>query len=247
MRFNYLIFTLGLLGLISCKKAEDRSCFKRIGEQTEIRVDLPDFYKLYLKSKLKYTLIQDDSNYMLVKGGKNLVNFVKWRKSEVDYLEINNSNKCAFLRKQSDVIEAEIHFKNIIDLRYEGSEELNTPDTLNFDYLRFVVLDASGTLNMTLKADSLTGDVSHGWGNYNFKGLVKKAYLGLRSNGYADVSDLKVTEVLEIKNESVGDIHINADQVPLQGMISGSGNIYYTGIPSSINIECFSSGKLIKL
>lgn len=231
---------------VSCKKQEDRRCFKTLGEESQISFSLPDPGRLNLKSGLRFLLVQDDSNYAIVRGGKNIIGQVKWQKAENGYLEIFTEDKCRFLRDQNELPSVEIHLKDVWDLRYEGSDVLETQDTLHLDFLDFVILDACGTMNLTLNIDTLSGTVAYGWGDYKLRGQANRVSLGIRSNGYCDLRDFRVKQLYEVKQQSVGDMHIFVDQVPLSGYITGSGNIYYSGIPSSINITSYSEGQIIK-
>lgn len=230
----------------ACKKPEDRRCWKASGENATLRVPIDDFSYLNLKKKLHYSLIQDDSTYLVINGGKNLLKFVNWGMNSDGFMVISNTNKCNFLRDGEKPLHVEIHFKTLSKLNYEGSESLNTPDTLKLTEFDLTVLDACGTVNMTVLADQISADVAHGWGDYNLQGITKKARFSIRSNGYANVEKLRVLEELTIQADSPGDLYINADQVALLGYISGSGNVYYTGTPQSIDLDYFSSGKLIK-
>lgn len=231
--------------LISCKKSEDRTCYKSLGEKATKIVLLDDFTKMKLKSKMKFVLVQDDSNYLKIVGGKNVINFIKHYYSEEGYLEIYNENKCNFLRNLKEIITVEIHFKTINELFYEGSETLICPDTIQLSFLHFVVLDACGTFNLKIKADYLNGNVSHGMGDYNIEGEVINSTMSIRSNGYCNIEKLKVEQNLGLINESEGNMYVNANNNNISGYISGGGNIYYKGIPLTLEIKLFGTGKFI--
>lgn len=239
------IFFISLFLIFSCKKAEKRSCFKSAGQDVNKIIELQDFQKLKLKKKLKYILVQNDSTYLKILGGKNLVNFVHWKISDDGFLEIFNDNKCNFLRDQKNVITVEINFKNLNEIMFEGSETLECKDTLELNTLRFVVLDACGTFNLKLKANFVDGHVSYGWGDYSICGIVQSAILGIKSNGYCHLENLKVLDQYELFNESFGDMHIHATNSKLSGYIAGQGNIFYKGTPLSNKINIYGKGKLI--
>ncbi len=95
-----LIVLLILTLLFSCKKAEDRSCFKKEGANISKSILLEHYEKIYLKEHLTYVLVQDTIEKIIINGGENLVNFVE---SSVDNktLSIQNKNRCNFLRYNS--------------------------------------------------------------------------------------------------------------------------------------------------
>lgn len=240
-----ILFLTLFFGLFACKKAEERSCFKSSGEKTSLHVSLPDFDKLVLNKKLDYTLVQDDSTYLEISGGKNLLNFVEWKETEAGKIEISNSNKCNFLRDLSAKISVEVHFKNLSEIRFMGSEMLRNKDSLKFDNLYLLVVDCSGSVDITVDAKFLKCEVSDGYGDYTLHGKIENADFGLRANGYANCQDVQISSSLKVVNKSVGDIYVNANNCNLSGYIAGSGNVYYKGNPITKQIELLNSGKLI--
>ena len=104
-----------ILLVLGCDKPEDRSCLKSIGDQSTKEVILADFDKLHLGPHLRYVLVQDTVNKVVLSGGANLLNFVT---SEItdNKLTIENENDCNFLRSYDEIIVAEVHLKNIINI-----------------------------------------------------------------------------------------------------------------------------------
>lgn len=239
-----LFFSL-ILGIFACKKADERSCFKSSGEKSSIVVSLPDFDKLVLNKKLDYILVQDDSTYLEISGGKNLLNFVEWKETETGKIEISNTNKCNFLRDLSSKISVEVHFKNLSEIRFLGSEMLRNTDSLKFDDLYLLIVDCAGSVDLTVDAKKLKCEVSDGYGDYTLHGKIENADFGLRASGFANCDDVHISSSLKVINKSSGNIYVNANNCNLSGYISGTGNVYYKGSPISKQIEVFNSGKLI--
>jgi hypothetical protein len=237
---------LALLLIFGCKKAEDRACYKSRGETATRIVPLEDFMKLKLKKKIKYTLVQNDSSYLKITGGKNLINFINYSYSEDGFLEVFNENKCNFLRNQKDLVEVEIHFKNLDEIFYEGSELLECKDTLNLSALYFVVLDACGTFNLKINADYLSGNISHGNGDYIVSGRAINAGMTIKSNGFCNIENFKVSNDLNLINESEGDMYCTVSGSKVKGYIAGGGNIFYSGVPISSEIKLFGTGKFLE-
>lgn len=244
LSMRVLLFVSIISLFFSCKKAENRSCYKSSGEHASLIIALPDFNQLTLLKKLDYTLIQDSLNYLKVIGGKNLLNFIEFEEIEKGHIQISNKNKCNFLRDLSSSIMVEIHYKKIDNLRYEGSGKLTNRDTLNFTNFNFLIVDCSGSVYLNLKANTLKAEIAEGFGDFTLCGTADYANLIVRSNGYGHAENLQATTIAVI-NKSPGDLYINADNSTLTGYVAGSGNIYYKGIPSMKNVEEISSGRLI--
>ena len=242
---KYILFISLLIFVFACKKAEDRSCWKSSGEKSEISVDLPEFSKLRLLKNIEFNLVQDDSTYMLISGGKNLLNFIQFRESEVGEIEISNANNCNFLRDLSSKIHVEVHFKDLTDITFIGSEKLTNTDTLNFQNLYVLLNECSGTVDLTLKANYLNCENSEGYSNYIFRGKATSARFEIRANAYADCSEFLVQANLSVFNKSVGDIYVNATNTILDGYISGNGNIYYKGTPLQNTLKSYAKGSVI--
>lgn len=240
-----LVITLLVFAAASCKKADERSCFKSSGEKTSVELPLPDFDRLLLNKRLKYVLVQDDSCFLRISGGKNLLGFIRWEEIESGKISIFNQNKCHFLRDLSAVCTVEIHFKNLVDISYEGSETLTNTDTLEFDMFNLLVLNCAGSVDLTLKANYISADIAESYGSYTLHGSALDASISARNNGYCNTQDLLIGNKLYAVNKSAGDMRINASGCFLEGFIGGNGNIYYKGEPMSSQMEYFSSGKLI--
>lgn len=246
MKNVILIFLLTSLILGSCKKAENRSCFKSIGKVAEKTIELPAFDKLFLKEHIEYILIQDSTDKLVIKGGENLVNFIHWSIDDDQVLFIENNNKCNFLRKLNQVITCEIHFTNISNVQFEGTEPMKSLDTLNVPYFVLMIRDGAGSVNLKVNSLIINADISHGWGDYTLSGKTDFARIAARSNGFCDVKDLKIKDSVYVSSETVGKIKVAAEGIPLRGEIKSFGDIWYYGTPSFISVKEISTGRLLQ-
>ena len=240
----YFFWIFLLLG--SCKKAENRSCFKSIGKATEKTIELTSFDKLFLKEHIEYILIQDSTDKLVITGGKNLVNFIHWSIDDNQVLYLENDNKCNFLRKLDQIITCEIHFTSLYNIQFEGTEAMKSIDTLISPYFTLLIRDGAGSVNLTLKSIAINADISHGWGDYTLSGKTDFARIAARSNGFCDVQNLKIKDSVFVSSESVGKIKVSANGIPLRGEIKSFGDIWYYGTPTVISVKESSTGKLIK-
>jgi hypothetical protein len=242
--FQLLFFIL--LIIFSCKKPENRSCLKSSGEiKSEIR-HLGAFLRIRLFENLNYELIKDSVEYVELIGGKNLLNFIQTEvKNEV--LTIQDQNTCSFLRSLKTKVLVRIHFRELDNIYYQGSENLRTLDTLQTKYMTYAQKSGGGTANLIFNVKYLLVFHSGGVGNFNFSGKCDALNIELEGNGYCDVRGLVVRDSIAFTHNSFGDMKLSADTIPLRGVIKNSGNVYCKGIPSLVNVSELFTGKLVYL
>lgn len=239
-----LLFALGILLIFSaCKKPEDRKCFKKSGMYEEIAIHLGDFDRLALKEHIRYTLIQDSTDQIVIKGGSNLINFINVV-PENGLVSISNKNKCNYLRKY-EVVDVEIHFTKLINILFEGTEDLNTIDTLKTDYLSLTLRDGGGSMKMCIHAHDVNVINTHGWADLSLTGVTNTTRLVLMGDGSFNTIGLKTMDSLSILSASSTIQRISADGIPLKAQIDGIGNIEYYGNPSVLFFSKYGKGDLI--
>jgi hypothetical protein len=240
--FNLLILiTLAY----SCKKPDQRACFKKSGELSIRTYDFGSFSQLHLKEHLSYKLIQDSTNKVLVRGGNNLLNFVEVR-GELGLLTIENKNRCNYLRS-FEIPEVEIHYTKLINILFEGTERLYNEDTLITDYLTLTLRDGAGHMELNVQAIDVNAINTHGWGRLTLKGETQTLRGNLMGDGKFDFSQVTVSNQVKLITSSSIDQRVNAAGVPLNVELNGIGNVYYYGLPSLINNVQYGSGKLINV
>lgn len=241
---NLIVVAILFFLIFSCKKPENRKCWKFAGDKTELIHYTGSFGQLYLTEHISYVLVQDSVEYLKVIGGENMVNLVHFNVSD-DKLSIENKNKCGFLRKYSkSKITVEIHFKNLYNIDYRGSEPLTNKDTLKIDYLTLLVMDGSSSANLTVNSLIVRGVVAHGFGDFTLSGKTNYLELDVRSNGYCDTRNLIVKDSVTAVSRTVVDIKLNANNCKLKAETEMAGNIYYTGLPTAIKILKYGTGNV---
>jgi len=241
---SFFVVCVLLVLAAACKKPENRRCWKTAGEETELTIAIEPFNKLFLKEHVEFVLVQDTVEKVVLTGGKNLLNFISISVAD-QTLEIGNDNKCPFFRSYDKKVKAEIHFKSIENIHYEGSESLTNKGKLNFSWLTVLIRDGAGPVNLNFDALVVIATISHGWGDFTFTGNVNYANLNVWSNGFCNTYGLNVKDSITVVSSTQGPVHINADQVKLKAETNGSGNIYYRGVPSSMSFNKYGLGELI--
>jgi hypothetical protein len=245
MRSKLLFLSL-LLFLASCKKAENRTCFKSIGDQTTKEILLGNFEKLDLREHIEFVIIQDSLNKIVLKGGENLLNLIDAEISD-GVLTIENKNRCGFLRNAKKVVVAEIHCTKLINIRFIGTEPLTCQGTIFTDYFTFYSRDGAGDVHLNLNAVYIDAEANHGWCNFTLTGTANAARICAKSNSYCDVTGLTITDSIFVASESVADIKINANNIFIHGYITESGNIRYKGIPLGQDVQLNGTGNVWSL
>lgn len=237
-------FLLILVVCFSCKKAENRSCFKSNGEEKTLEIAVGVFSRLQLNSQLNYVLIQDSLDKLVIRGGENVINWVEWKNTD-GLLELSNKNKCKFLRDGKKVITVEIHCTNVSNIRYEGTENLTNKGLFVSDYFVLLIRDGAGPVNLNLKSIVINADVSHGWGDYTLSGTTQVASISTRSNGFCNTYGLIVTDSIYVSSDTSADMKINANGLNLYGFLKGNGSVFYKGIPLSVQINDVGNGSVL--
>ncbi|MNU60193.1 hypothetical protein D3C71_493780 [compost metagenome] len=241
---NSLFFLLSMLVVFSCKKPENRTCFKKTGTETTKEIALEDFNRLDLREHVRYVIIQDSLNKVVLKGGKNLLNLIEVTVSGGS-LMIENKNRCGFLRDAKKVIVAEIHCTELINIRFVGTESLTCQGVINTDYFTFYSRDGAGDVNLNVNAIVIDAEANHGWCNFTLSGTAQFARICAKSNSYCDVSGLHVSDSIYVASETVGDMKINADNLIIRGYITESGNILYKGTPLGVDVLLNGTGRVM--
>lgn len=240
--FNLMI----LIALaFSCRKPEERACFKKSGEMAIKVYEFGAFNQLHLNEHLTYKLIQDSTNKVLVRGGNNLLNFVDVM-AENGVLTVENKNRCNYLRSY-EIPEVEIHYTKLINILFEGTEHLYNEDTLITDYLTLTLRDGAGHMNLNVKAMDINAINTNGWGSLTLRGKTQSLRGNLMGDGTFDFSQLSATNQVMLITSSSIDQLVNAEGVPLSVELNGIGNVYYYGTPSVINKVQYGTGQLIKM
>ena len=240
-----LILVLATFLLIGCKKKEDKSCLKSTGAMTSKEVVLDQFDKLFMGPHLKYELVQDTVNKVVLKGGEYLLNGISLQVDNDDRLVITNENKCSFLRPYDEIVVVEVHFVNLININFEGTQEVICADTISVTDLSLSIRDGAGHFNLMVEGNSVDVLITHGWGNYTVSGNVSYAKFNLNSNGFGDAYNLYVDNELIAISSTVGVMKVRADNCALLTEINQSGDIWYKGAPNIVEYNQYGSGGLI--
>ncbi len=244
----HLIFIISpsfVLTFSSCKKSEDRTCFKSTGEQTSIEIPLDSVHTFKLYKNIKYRIFQDTLRKVIINGGANVVDFIEVE-NENGTVSMHNKNKCNFLRKSEDFIEVEIHYPYLERFYIEPSDSVIFENTITSDSLIVELREGGGSALLDVDVNFFAINVSYGTADYVLSGQANNAEVKIQNNGFADASQFNAAYIF-VYNNSTNDIKIDLDNSDAYVVIEGTGTIYYSGNPTAANLNQTGSGSFIKL
>lgn len=231
--------------LISCKKSEDRACWKGYGEESALEIPITDsVHTWYLNKGIKYRIFQDSSRKIVVNSGSNMVNLV-----EVLYegtnLTINDLNKCHFLRKAKHDIEVEIHYPYYGEFFIEPSDSVVFEETVVADSLRIQLAFGGGSMILNTDVDYLNVVVSRGTADYTLSGQANHAEVKVQDRGFANATNFTSNYLFAYQN-STTDLYVNTQGANTLVIIDGTGDVYTTGTPTQLTTKINGSGDLLE-
>lgn len=239
------IFILILITILfSCKKPENRRCLKTVGNITEKEIFLESFDKLKLFEHIKYVLIQDSTNKIILKGGKNLLNEISISNKDAT-VEMRNNNRCNFLRNYKKVIEAEIHFTELMNIEIIGSETLTNKGTIQLNFFTLTISDGAGSVELNINANVFASRITGGNGDFTIKGNTNFAHFIVNGSGYCNTYDLNIKDSIAVITNSNATVKINADNTKFRAEIKRNGDLFYKGSPSILIYQSYGTGQLI--
>ena len=241
---KYLLIISVLIFTITCKKSDQRRCWKTIGETTTLTLPIDSVKKFNLYSKLTYVLHQSNARKIEIIGGSNMVNLV-----DIDYknytLDIRNKSYCHFLRDFDKKIVVHIYNPHYEDIYAEISDSLIFLDTIKGNLLQLEMRESGGVTVLTSDLNDLSVIVSAGVGSFVLNGFAK--YATLKTQGQAFGNALGLTsEFLNIYQNSNNNLSVNISNAETNVLINGAGDVEYAGIPKSVIISKNGDGVFVK-
>jgi len=242
MRINVFVISIFVL-LLGCKKTEDRPCYKSFGDVVEKEIALDSVNKFELYKNIKYRFYQDSTKKIVVRGGKNMVNFVDIR--TLDYVtSINNLNKCNFLRNSDKLMEVDIHYPTYNSIYAEPTDSIIFMDTLKGDFTKIELRNGGGVLDLTVDMNHISLSVSFGVGSYVVKGRTKYSNLSIQNMGRGDALGL-TSNFISIYQNSSNDLYSNFDSAEVKILYYANGDVFYSGTPDSLSISGVGDGEVL--
>jgi len=177
-----MILLFSLSTLFSCGK--DSSCLKGSGKQkTENRDITSEITEIILRDNIDLILTQDSVFSLKVKGGENLLPFIK-TKIRGNTIEITNENKCNFLRSYKKSITVYLSTPSINLIDYTGHGNISTTITFVLNELLFDTKNGTGSVDLSLDIQEFELKANTGPTDFTMRGIAD--YLFIFANGNGD-------------------------------------------------------------
>lgn len=238
--FYYGALPLLLLYMTSCNKA-----LFDAGETVtkEIRIDSV-FSSIDIENIFDITLVNDTVNKVLVTCGENLQPYVSIRVNN-GILYFDHSVKQNWSRSYQKIkLEVHLTFGPRIDIHEPIS--LKTKGVFTCNNFTFVDFWKVSEVDVNIDANFCGIYMSSdNFGYYKVKGKAQNAEIWGWGSAYV-IADSLVTQNCHVLQRGMADVYVNVTG-QLSVSLEFTGDVYYTGNPTSVVIEKqTSSGRLIK-
>lgn len=230
--------------LVSCKKENMCDCVKSNGKDNVIYHDVKDFTCIDVKDKIDIYITQGPEFEVKVEAGANLQKLIR---TEVDgeTLKVHNDNRCNWVRGYKRKIKMYITAPYFKHIKNAGLGAITSIGTITQDEIS-IRIENSGDVNLNVDMQKVQGSV-HGNGDMYLAGTTKQLFWNYNGTNYLYASGLDVKDYLYLHSLSIGHAYVEAPNNGLMDVeIDRTGNVYYQGSPSQINLRKNNKGDLIK-
>jgi len=227
MKASFVIFLFFIVNMVSsCKKENNKDCFKNNGLISKETRQLSEFDSLFIGPRFDVTLVEDSVNYIVLTSGRNLLELLS---SEIKNrkLSLINNNKCNWVRSFDIPLEAEIHYTRMHHIEVLGSGTINNLDTLKRDSLSIELYDASGNIDLLVNNQLIRVAQHTGASDLSIKGRTGGLFIYCASLGLSDCVDLNAGYVFA-RNKSSADMRVFSNGL-FDLSVEGDGNLFYKG------------------
>lgn len=229
------------LVLVTCKKDNRCDCMKSTGNTTIEYRTLPAFDKINVDDNVNVIISNDSQETIKVEAGKNLVSLITTEVIDNE-LFIRNKNRCNWVRSYKKEINVYVKMPKLIFLTTKGSGDITTTDTIYGTSLG-LLLHGAGNVSLIVKMNIVAGEL-FGSGDFTIKGKADNWQCKMGGNGFLYASEMQAGYTW-IWSNTTGNAYVYAPDW-LRIFIYGSGDIYYSGNPSTIEKTIQGTGNLYK-
>ncbi len=242
-KLNFLFIPIAII-VSNCSEKKE-TCFYTSDKTINQRITLENFKYLYLEDNIDYYLIQDSINWIELNCDQKTLPLINIQVSDNE-LKINNFATCNFLRNYEPNNKAIIHYKKIEKINFTGSRKVCSTDTIKSDNLALYLLKGAGSIQLTIECNRLETS-SNGYGDLTINGRCNSYLAVQRGMSTYNLLHLQTKDSIRTIQQSINKMKIDANGCALRGKIEKSGDIYYQGYPSNIDVDLLNKGKLIPL
>ena len=243
MKISTVFLFVMILFFSSCKKSQDRRCFKSYGNIAELEVDIDSIQEFKLYGGIVYNFYQDTLRKLVIRGGENVISFIDVTQENYE-VSINNLNSCDFLRDYDDKITVDIHYPHYTSIYAEPTEKMRFVDTLSGNQTKIELRNGGESLDLNVDVNRLFLNVSYGTGIINVYGRTGFLKLATQNLGRINALGIKADNMFIYQN-SITDMSVNFDSTNVKIHFNGNGDIRFVGIPNLVEITGNGEGEVI--
>lgn len=239
----YSIFLTLLFG--GCEKSPLCDCLKSNGKEiTETRNTEP-FHYIEMRNKINLYLHNAAEYKIEVIAGKNMIEKVT-TEVENGILKIDNENKCNWVRDFDNRFDVHLYVPYIDTIEvFESSGNIYFVDTLEVERFSFQSWSSTGDYFLKINTGTSYYALQTGPASLTLSGKGSVTYMWNQGQGVYDASAF-TTDDIYCTNRSMNHMYVTPN-IRLYSKIEFSGNIYYSGNPTDVQLERYGSGEYIHL
>lgn len=242
--FTFMIFTIALM-INSCKKENLYDCFKTSNHVETKEREVSGFRKIRVEDKFDVFVTQGQEYKVTIEAGKDLHANIKTDVID-SILYLKNINKCNFMRNpKKPNIKIYITLPKLRYIRNGGVGSVTFLNRYIGDSLD-IRIGNSGDVSANVDVKYLATS-THGNGDLYLEGKVDFSSHYTNGTNFLHFENLTIKDKIILNSYTIGDCFVNAPTNGVMEMeIWRSGNIYYSGTPSSISVKGTGKGSVIQ-
>lgn len=240
-RLTWFALLIVIPVIISCNKS-GADCFTSTGTIIRQTRSVSDFDTIVARENVDIILTQDSVNSVIVEAGEKIIDGIKTIVTN-GQLEIDNDNKCNWMRSYDKPLNVNVHVKNLTKIYYLSAGNISSTNVLTPTSFLLDVWGGCGSINLSL--NTVQGYIYEhmGTADITLKGRVTFNSVVAGDYGLLQLKGLS-TDYTFVSNSGSNDCYVNCDKV-LDATIHSIGNIYYTGNPDSVHTHIYGTGQII--
>lgn len=226
---NLLILLIASISFISCASISGN------GNVRDEKRDLSNIQTVKSSGSIDVQIKSGNEYSLVVENDENLLPYVI---TDIDngILNIHYKHGYSIMNDHAKVIVTAPTLQKLIS---SGSADLSSDGVIQSSNEIEINTSGSGDINLQIDAPSVNATGS-GSGNISLSGRTKDFFCKVSGSGNINCNNLK-SENAEIRVSGSSDVHVFAS-VSLKVNVTGSGDVYYGGNPTSPEIHIAGSG-----
>jgi len=233
-----------MLSVLSCNKENAPDCFQSAGAYATTERKLAEFFAIELNDYIQYELCDTTFYGVVITAPRNLIPDIE---TEVNSgkLTIHNRNTCNFVRSFKKKITIRICAPSFSDVQNFSTGDISSVNALRSSKFHIESWDAAGVHRLEVYADTISIGIHTGVCDAVIRGKARDIALFNQGLGTLDARAVNASRAF-VNNSSLNDVIVNSTEYLFTAIMS-SGNVYYSGSPSSIDTDIQGQGRLISL